>query len=271
MSSAILQFDQVTKTFGDFLAVKELSFAVPEGIVYGFLGGNGAGKTTSLRMALDILEPTAGRIEIFGAPPSREMAARIGFLPEERGLYRRMSVLDTIVYFGRLKGMSPSAARRAALHLLERLDLLGREKAKVSDLSKGLAQKVQLATALVNAPRLIMLDEPFSGLDPVNQGVLEEAIKEAARQGSTVLFSTHVMQHAERLCDQLLLLAEGKKVFEGTQDAARARLPSRLTLTSQADPASLPGVSSTRNLGPTESNWTRYELLLDAGTAPLPT
>ncbi|MBO9575002.1 MAG: ATP-binding cassette domain-containing protein [Sphingobium sp.] len=266
MSAAVLQFNDVTKRFGDFTAVKDLSFAVPEGSVYGFLGGNGAGKTTSLRMALDILAPTTGRIEILGAPPSREKAADIGFLPEERGLYRRMTVLDTVIYFGRLKGMTPTAARKSALSLLDRLDLIGREKTKISELSKGLAQKVQLATALVNAPRLIMLDEPFSGLDPVNQGVLEEAIKDAAKQGATVLFSTHVMQHAERLCERLLLLARGKKVFEGTQEEARAQLPSRLTVTSKADPSGLPGVSSARSVDAGDSGWTRYELVLAPGT-----
>ncbi len=207
MSKAVLQFENVTKRFGEFTAVRDLSFAVDEGGVFGFLGGNGAGKTTSLRMALDILRPSEGRIEILGAAPSREHAREIGFLPEERGLYRNMKVLDTVVYFGRLKGMEPAAARKAGLELLERFDLADRAKSQVGKLSKGMAQKVQLATALVNSPRLLLLDEPFSGLDPVNQAILEEAIVEAARRGATVVFSTHVMQHAERLCDRLLLLA----------------------------------------------------------------
>jgi ABC-2 type transport system ATP-binding protein len=268
MTAAILQFDSVTKRFGDFTAVNALSFSVPEGQVFGFLGGNGAGKTTSLRMALDIIEPTSGRLEILGATPSREKASDIGFLPEERGLYRRMTVLDTIVYFGRLKGMTQASARKAALALIERLDLGGREKARISDLSKGLAQKVQLATALVNTPRLLLLDEPFSGLDPVNQGVLEQAITDAAREGATVVFSTHVMQHAERLCERLLLLARGNKVFEGTQAEARAQLPNRLTLTSRADPSGLPGVRSASVLGTDERGWTRYALVLDERTGP---
>ena len=267
MSAAILQFDDVTKRFGDFTAVNRLSFAVPEGTVFGFLGGNGAGKTTSLRMALDILEPNEGHIAVLGAPPSREKASDIGFLPEERGLYRKMSVIDTIVYFGRLKGMTTPAARKAAMSLLERLDLVGREKAKIADLSKGMAQKVQLATALVNTPRLLMLDEPFSGLDPVNQVVLEDAIKDAAQAGATVLFSTHVMQHAERLCERLLLLARGNKVFDGTQAEARAQLPSRLTVTAKADPAGLAGVRSAKALGAGDAGWTRYELVLETGTS----
>lgn len=268
MSGPVLVLDDVVKRFGDFTAVDRLSFAVPGGGVFGFLGGNGAGKTTSLRMALDILQPTSGRIEVLGAPPSREKAAEIGFLPEERGLYRLMTVLDTVVYFARLKRMDGVAARKAASELLERLDLQDRADAPVGKLSKGLAQKVQLATALVNSPRLLLLDEPFSGLDPVNQGVLEEVIREIAAGGATVVFSTHVMQHAERLCDRLLLLARGRKVFEGTQDEARASLPPRLTLTSRADPSGLPGAASASPLGPPEDGWTRFELALKPGADP---
>jgi ABC-2 type transport system ATP-binding protein len=265
---SVLTLDHVVKRFGDFTAVDDLSFIVPEGGVFGFLGGNGAGKTTSLRMALDILRPTTGRIEVLGAPPSRETTARIGFLPEERGLYRLMSVLDTVTYFGRLKGMDAGAARKTSMTLLERMGLQDRANTSVARLSKGLAQKVQLATALVNSPKLLLLDEPFSGLDPVNQGVLEEVIREMARGGSTVVFSTHVMQHAERLCDRLLLLARGRKVFEGTQDEARAALPSRLTLTCQADPRALPGVASAEPLGPAKAGWVRYTVALKSGADP---
>lgn len=264
MSGTVMRFDEVTKRFGDFTAVDRLSFAVPEGGVFGFLGGNGAGKTTSLRMTLDILSPTAGEIEVMGTRPSRENAAAIGFLPEERGLYRKMSVLDTIVYFGRLKRMEPAAAKKAATELLERLDLADRAKTPIEKLSKGLAQKVQVATALVNKPRLLLLDEPFSGLDPVNQSVLEELIADAAREGATVVFSTHVMQHAERLCDRLLLLAKGRKAFEGTQDEARQALPSRLTLVARADPAGLPGVERAVP-GGTEGGWTSYDVELAPG------
>ena len=268
MSASVLVLDNVTKRFGDFTAVDGLAFAVPQGGVFGFLGGNGAGKTTSLRMALGIIRPTSGAIEILGAPPSRENASDIGFLPEERGLYRRMTVLDTVVYFGRLKRMDAAAARASALRLIERLDLKDRLKTPVGQLSKGLAQKVQLATALVNSPRLLLLDEPFSGLDPVNQGVLEEVIRDLAASGSTVIFSTHVMQHAERLCNRLLLLARGRKVFEGTQEEARGALPSRLTLTSRTDPAALPSVASASALGPARDGWTDFEVALQPGADP---
>src|SRR3954468_1436936 len=237
-----LVLDQVVKRFGDFTAVDGLSFSVPESGVFGFLGGNGAGKTTSVRMMLDILRPDAGHIEVLDRPPSRANAPHIGFLPEERGLYRLMTVMDTVVYFGRLKGMSAADAGRSAGALIERLGLSQWARTTLDKLSKGMSQKVQLATALVNRPRLLILDEPFSGLDPVNQGVLEEIVLEMAKDGATVIFSTHVMQHAERLSDRLLLLARGRKLFEGTQAEARAQLAPRLLLTAQADPSHLPGV-----------------------------
>jgi len=255
---AILVLDHVVKRFGDFTAVDDLSFSVPEGGVFGFLGGNGAGKTTSLRMALDILRPTSGRIEILGRAPGRENASEIGFLPEERGLYRRMKVLETIVYFGELKGMSAANATTEGKRLIERFGLGEWTKATVDKLSKGMQQKVQVAAAMVNSPRLLILDEPFSGLDPVNQQVLEDLVLEMAAKGTTVVFSTHVMQHAERMTDRLLLLARGKKVFEGTQEEARARLPGRLSITSQADPSTLPGVLGATRTGGADgwSDWT---------------
>src|SRR6187455_1400427 len=261
-SLSVLTLDHVVKRFGGFTAVDDVSFSVSEGGVFGFLGGNGAGKTTSLRMALDILRPSSGRIDILGSPPSREHAREIGFLPEERGLYRTMKVLDTVVYFARLKGMDAPAARKSALDLLERLDLTDWLKKPIGKLSKGMAQKVQLATALVNAPKLLLLDEPFSGLDPVNQAVLEQEIVDVARAGATVVFSTHVMQHAERLCDRLLLLARGRKVFEGTQEEARGSLPSRVVLTAQSDPRHLPGVAATTELGPDGEGWSRFAIEL---------
>jgi ABC-2 type transport system ATP-binding protein len=257
-----LVLDRVVKRFGDFTAVDDLSFSVPEGGVFGFLGGNGAGKTTSVRMMLDILRPDSGRLEILGRPPARANAPQVGFLPEERGLYRLMTVLDTIIYFGRLKGMSAAAAGRSATALIERLGLGAWAKTTLDKLSKGMSQKVQLATALVNAPRLLILDEPFSGLDPVNQGVLEELVREAAAGGATVIFSTHVMQHAERLSDRLLLLAHGRKVFEGTQAEARAQLPPRLQLTAQADPSRLPGVARAVASGAARDGWQEWDVTL---------
>jgi ABC-2 type transport system ATP-binding protein len=265
---SVLTLDHVVKRFGEFTAIDDLSFSVPEGGIFGFLGGNGAGKTTSLRMALDIIHPTSGHIEVLGHPPSRENAAQIGFLPEERGLYRQMTVFDTVVYFGQLKGMSGAAARKAASALIERFGLGEWSRSAVEKLSKGMSQKVQLATALVNAPKLLILDEPFAGLDPVNQRVLEELVLEMARGGSTVLFSTHVMQHAERLSERILLLSRGKKIFEGTQEEARQTLPSRLTLTSRADPSGLPGVHTASPAGSAEDGWSDWNVSLSPGADP---
>src|SRR3954468_2527767 len=260
-----LVLDQVVKRFGDFTAVDDLSFSVPDGSVFGFLGGNGAGKTTCVRMMLDILRPESGSLEILGRAPSRANAPQIGFLPEERGLYRLMTVKDTIVYFGRLKDMTAADAGRSADTLIERRGLGAWAATSLDKLSKGMSQKVQLATALVNRPRLLILDEPFSGLDPVNQGVLEEIVLEMARDGATVIFSTHVMQHAERLSDRLLLLRRGQKVFEGTQAEARAQLPARLLLTSQAEPSALPGVARAVALDMGEGGWRQWEVTLAPG------
>jgi len=265
---AVLVLDRVVKRFGDFTALDALSFSVPEGGVFGFLGGNGAGKTTSVRLMLDIIRPTSGHIEVLGRAPSRATAPQIGFLPEERGLYRLMTVLDTVIYFGRLKGMSAADAARAAAALIERLGLSAWARTTIDKLSKGMSQKVQLATALVNGPRLLILDEPFSGLDPVNQGVLEEIVREMATGGATVLFSTHVMQHAERLSDRLLLLSRGRKLFEGTQAEARARLPARLLLMARADPSPLPGVACAVAAGEMEGGWRQWDVTLETGREP---
>jgi ABC-2 type transport system ATP-binding protein len=262
MGMSVLTLEHVVKRFGDFTAVDDLSFSVPDGGVFGFLGGNGAGKTTSLRMALDIIRPTSGRIEILGRAPGRENASLLGFLPEERGLYRRMSLIDTIVYFGRLKSMSAGDARKAAVRLIERLGLGQWTQLPIDKLSKGMSQKVQVAAALINSPRLVILDEPFSGLDPVNQAVLEELMLEMAKGGATIVFSTHVMQHAERLSDRLVLLSKGRKVFEGTQEEARGTIASRLSLTCRSDPAGLPGVATSARIGEPQEGWTNWDVRL---------
>jgi ABC-2 type transport system ATP-binding protein len=265
---APLTLEDVTKKFGAVTAVDGLSFGVREGEVFGFLGGNGAGKTTSLRMILDIIRPTSGRISVLGRAPGRENSAEIGFLPEERGLYRSMTAIDTISYFGRLKGMTPGDSKREGLALLERFGLGDRAGSTMDKLSKGMAQKVQLATAVVNNPRLLILDEPFSGLDPVNQGLLEEEIRRASAGGATVVFSTHVMQHAERLCDRLLLLARGRKKFEGTLDEAHGLLPAKLKVVAQRTLADLPGVDRSDGGADLGDGWREWALRLQAGVPP---
>lgn len=262
---SVLEIRNLVKRFDTLVAVDDLSFTVAPGEVFGFLGGNGAGKTTTLRMVLDIIRPTSGSITLLGAAPNRRNAAAIGFLPEERGLYSGMNAIDTIVYFGKLKGMDGAVAKRRGLELLERFDLADRAKSEVGEMSKGMAQKVQLATTLVNEPELLMLDEPFSGLDPINQSLLEDEILRASKRGAAVIFSTHVMQHAERLCDRLLLLKKGRKLFQGTLTEARAQLPARLTAVSATDLSQLPGVSRATSSATADPAWREWSLNVNVG------
>ena len=244
-ADAALVLDGVAKRYGDFHAVRDLSFTARRGRILGFLGPNGAGKTTTLRMVLGLIEPTAGCIEVLGASDARRVRPRIGFLPEERGLYRRMTPIDAIIFFAGLKGVPTAEARRRAVTLLEAQGLGEAARRPIKSLSKGMAQKVQLLSALAHEPELVLLDEPFSGLDPVNQQSLETMIRDLARRGATVIFSTHVMQHAERLCDGVVLMARGRKVFDGSVAEARRAAPRRLVLEGkirETDAAALPGV-----------------------------
>ena len=220
MASAPLELSHVTKRFGAFTAVRDLSLTVPQGSIVGFLGPNGAGKSTSLRMALGVLGPDEGQVNLFGAPPNIDTLRHVGFLPEERGLYKKMSPRAIISYFARLKGMSAGESRKRADELLERMGLSEFARVRVSKLSKGMSQKVQILASLAHQPDFLILDEPFSGLDPVNQQGLEDMIIEEHRRGATILFSTHVMEHAERLCDSIVMMARGRKVFDGTLDEA---------------------------------------------------
>src|SRR5262245_54050791 len=217
----VLELEQVTKLYGDFRAVDQVSFQVQEGSITGFLGPNGAGKTTTLRMILGILKPTTGRIAVFGAPSALEVRQRVGYLPEEKGLYKKMKCWAIVAYFATLKGVDRGTAKRRAYELLERYGLKDFAEKRTEALSKGMGQKVQVLASIAHDPELVILDEPFSGLDPVNQQVLEEVVRDIAARGHTVLFSTHVMQHAERLCDRILLMARGRKIFDGDLAAAR--------------------------------------------------
>ena len=220
MSETPLELTNLTKRFGSFTAVDDLTLSVPKGSIVGFLGPNGAGKSTSLRMSLGVMMPDEGDIQLFGTKPNVRTLNRVGFLPEERGLYKKMNPRSIIAYFARLKGMSKSEAFRRADELLETAGLGGFGKERISKLSKGMAQKVQILSALAHSPDFLILDEPFSGLDPVNQQGLEELIREEHARGATILFSTHVMEHAERLCDSIIMMARGRKVFDGTLQQA---------------------------------------------------
>jgi ABC-2 type transport system ATP-binding protein len=234
----------------------------------GLLGPNGAGKTSTLRMILGISAPTEGSIEIFGKPPGRAVQKRMGYLPEERGLYKRMTAFDTIVYFGKLKGMWGGRARKRANALLEELGLSHVKDRRIEALSKGMAQKIQLATAIAHEPELVILDEPFSGLDPINQNELEAAIRRLASAGTTVLFSTHTMSHAERLCDRFVILVKGSKAFDGTLTEARAVVPRSVKLESPNDLSFLSQVAGVSKLVPPHPGVPHWDVYLSAGTDP---
>lgn len=209
--------DHVTKRFAGHTAVDALSLSVPSGLIYGLLGPNGAGKTTTIRMIMDIYEPDSGSVRLFNdVAGGRTHSARIGYLPEERGLYPKMRVLDVLVFLAETKGVARRTARAKALEWLDRLGLADWRLRKVSDLSKGMQQKVQFISAVLHDPDLVVLDEPFSALDPVNRQVLLDTVIEYGRRGKTVLFSTHIMEHAEQLCDRLCIIARGKKLIDGS-------------------------------------------------------
>lgn len=235
MTEAVLTLDNISKTYGDFTAVDGVSLSIPKGTIYGFLGPNGAGKTTMIRMMLDILRPSSGTLSILGRPSALQVRERIGYLPEEKGLYKKMKAWEIITYFATLKGMKRRAAKQRALSLLEQYGLKDFANTKVQALSKGMGQKVQVLSAVAHDPELVILDEPFSGLDPVNQEVLETLIQDMADRGRTVIFSTHVMQHAERLCRSILLIARGRKIFDGSVEEARNEIPRRVILETAVD------------------------------------
>jgi ABC-2 type transport system ATP-binding protein len=216
MQHALL-LESVTKRYSGHTAVQDLSLSVPSGTIYGILGPNGAGKSTTLRMVMNIIMRDEGIIQLLGVDPERDRSVlrRVGYLPEERGLYRKMKVIDVIVFFAGLKGVSSRKAHSEAGEWLEKLGLAQWRDAKVETLSKGMQQKVQFITTVMHGPDLLILDEPSSGLDPVNQEVLRDTILEARNQGRTVIFSTHDMNQAEQLCEHVCIIADGRKVLDG--------------------------------------------------------
>lgn len=234
MRQAAVSLENISKTFGSFKAVDDLNFHIEKGEIYGFLGPNGAGKTTTLRMMLDILTPTTGNLSILGSPTAGLVRRQIGYLPEERGLYRKMKAAESIAYFAQLRGVPRGDANRRAVELMREFGLEEFTYSRNDALSKGMAQKVQLLSTIAHDPELLILDEPFSGLDPINQQTLEDLIRAQRDAGKTIIFSTHVMQHAERLCDRFLIIAHGQKRFEGNMQEARALFSRRINLRTHA-------------------------------------
>jgi ABC-2 type transport system ATP-binding protein len=223
MSDLAIDIRNVVKRYEEHVAVRDLSLQVPRGTVYGLLGPNGAGKTTTIRMILDIILPDSGTITLFGQPNTdRKVRDRVGYLPEERGLYKKMQVRRVLMFLAELKGLSPKIAATRIDEWLERFNLMGAGTdrdwgdAKVDELSRGMQQKVQFIATLLHDPELVILDEPFSGLDPINAQALKDAVLELKRRGKTVIFSTHVMDNAEKMCDSVCIIARGEKVLDGT-------------------------------------------------------
>jgi ABC-2 type transport system ATP-binding protein len=220
----------LVKRFDGTLAVGGVDLAVPEGAIYGVLGPNGAGKTTTLRMLVGIIDPDEGTRRVLGHANPQKIARQIGYLPEERGLYPTMKAYEAIAFMGALRGLPLAEGRRRGREMLERHGLGYAVERQIRQLSKGMAQQVQLLGTLVHEPRLVLLDEPFSGLDAINQGRLEQLIRELAAKGTTVIFSTHVIAHAERLCEKVAIIAGGKVPYAGSVDAARDRIPAQVRL-----------------------------------------
>lgn len=213
----------VCKSYDHFTAVDQLTFNIAAGSVYGLLGPNGAGKTSTLRMMIGIMMPDSGEVRVFGEPFHRQQLKHIGYLPEERGLYKKMNLLDHLLLFGQLKRLSEREARKRANHWFERLELGPWAHRKVEELSKGMQQKVQFIAAILHDPDFLILDEPFSGLDPANVVVLKDILLEMKKAGKTILFSTHRMDQVERLCDSICLIDHGKAVLEGDLRQIKAR------------------------------------------------
>ena len=222
-----LEINEVTKIYGRRAVVDKVSFMVERGEIFGLVGPNGSGKTTTIRMALDIIRPDAGRLSLLGGMPTRDALMRIGYLPEERGLYRKERVLDILRYFGRLKGLPATMAEAMAEQMLRRVGLHEHRFSKVESLSRGMSQLVQFAGSLVHEPDLIILDEPFSGLDPLNVQLIKEIIREQQQRGAAIIFSTHIMADVEELCERVLLISDGKVLLYGRLDELKRSRGSR--------------------------------------------
>jgi ABC-2 type transport system ATP-binding protein len=251
MNAPAVELRGVTKTFGNHTAVDQLDLTVPRGVVYGFIGPNGSGKTTTLRMILRIFYPDCGRVSVLGQDHGDAADDRVGYLPEERGLYKKMKVRSLLRFYAELKGQGKSGAEIAGW--LDRLGLANWADKRVETLSKGMAQKVQFIGAVIARPELVVLDEPFSGLDPVNMEALKDAILDLRKRGTTVLFSPHDMEVAERMCDTIFMIYKGKKVLDGTLESIQAEygLDTIRVRTSNGDgmPDNLPGVLHVNDYG----------------------
>jgi len=262
----VLKIEEITKAFSDKVAVNNFSLTVPEGSIYGLLGPNGAGKTTTIRMVMNIIAPDSGQITVMGEKLNEDTKDKIGFLPEERGLYQKMKVCDVLSYLGQIKSMNKSEIDQSIKYWLKKIELEDYYDKNVEEMSKGMQQKLQFASTLIHNPHLIILDEPFSGLDPVNMELVKDFVLEEKHKGNTIIFSTHIMEQAEKLCDYICLINKGHKVFDGPLFEVKSKF-GRNTIVIEFDGdnsllANLKGVEKV-------SDYNKYvELKLSDGTDP---
>jgi ABC-2 type transport system ATP-binding protein len=259
----------VTKTFGTKVAVRNLDLVVPKGAIYGFIGPNGAGKTTTIRMIMSILFPDSGRINVLGHESAMEAKDRIGYLPEERGVYKKMKVGAFLMYMERLKRDSGTGNKKRVRGWLEKVGLAEVENKKCEELSKGMQQKIQFIATVIHEPELLILDEPFSGLDPVNMRLLRDLVLEQGRRGATVIFSTHVMEQAEQICDHVVMINDGDKVLDDSLAEIRRRFDPRTILFESleigADIGPLHSLPSVESITQTAAH---HEISLKSGSDP---
>lgn len=258
-----VSLDQVCKSFGEVRAVDNLSVHVLAGSIYGFLGPNGAGKTTTIRMIMNIIRPDSGTIEILGDCSTNQAKNRIGYMPEERGLYRKMTVRKVMTYFGAIKGVKDDVLAHSVPRWLKRVDLANWADKKVEELSRGMHQKLQFAVTVINNPELVILDEPLSGLDPLNQDLLKDIILQMRNEGKTVIFSTHVMHEAEKLCDYILLINKGKAILDGRLQQIRSQHSSHIVCVELEGDTSF--VETLPMVASVESQGNRLEITLANG------
>lgn len=267
--TAALEIQGVCKSFGDKVAIESLDLSIPQGVTYGLIGPSGAGKTTAIRMIMSILFPDRGSISVFGEGSALDAKDRIGYLPEERGSYRKMTVGAFLTYMGCLKGRTRAQAFGRADRLLGRLGLSGVNAKKCEDLSKGMLQRVQFVAAIVNEPDLLILDEPFGGLDPLSVRLLKEVIAEEHQRGATIIFSTHVMAHAEELCQQIVMIHQGRKVLDEPTSGLRRQYDTRRILLEPLDlGANLLALQAVAGVEKVTLNDEGCEIRLVAGTDP---
>lgn len=267
MSSPILELQQVHKAYGNFVAVDDLSLSVPRGSIFGLLGPNGAGKSSTIRMIMHIIVPDRGNILIDGQPWNDTLLDRIGYLPEERGLYKKMKVTDLLLFLAEIKGVPPRKALPNILQWLERVGLQSWKNHKLDQLSKGMQQKIQFISCVAHDPDLLILDEPFSGLDPINVAELKDILLELKQRGKTLILSTHRMDQAELLCEQICLINKSRKVLEGTLRQVRVKYAQNSVLMSAGEQAEnyLRAHAAIVNFKSKNGVW---EILLQPSTAP---